>query len=301
MTTHRRLLLLLVPLALVARAQEGAATSWIENLHLTASGGAAWVNNLSRTSYEPTRKDATTYEFKLSGGQPRQLASSVLLVASGEINTLTVPEYNLADNLRAGGRLALQKKFGLGPLAPVLQFSAGLTYKAARFADDRGWTTEAGVQLAQRVLPNLRLAASAQWLEHAAPDPYFDLNQRSYSVEANWDIGDRWSLNGSVSRLSGNIVANAAWPVWAQALNGGLGTSVQNYYASRPWAITNIYGPNWVTYNVEAHVDLWSATLTYALSDHTSVELRKSAAYVINEIGIRYPTDSWGLSLTHRF
>ena len=301
MTTPRRLLLPFVLLALVARAQEGAAARWIENLHLTASGGAAWVNNLSHTSYEPTRKDATTYEFKLSGSQPRQLASSLLLLASGEINTLSVPEYDLADNLRAGGRLALQKKFGLGPLAPVLQISAGTTYKSARFSGDRGWTTEAGVQLAQRVLPNLRLAASAQWLEHDAKSPIFDLNQHSYSLETSWDINERWSLNGSVSRLSGNIVANAAWPVWAQALGGALGPTVQNYYTSRPWSETNIYGPRWVSYDVEANVDLWSVTLAYAFSDHTAVELRKSAAYVINKIGIRYPTDSWGLSLTHRF
>ena len=301
--TPRRLLLLLTAglLALVARAQEGSTAGWIENLHLTASGGGAWVNNLSRTSYAPTRKDATTYEFKLSGSQPRQLASSLLLVAREEINTLSVPDYELAGNLRAGGRLALQRKFGLGPLAPVLQVSAGTTYKSARFAGDRGWTTEAGVQLAQRVLPNLRLAASAQWLEHDTKSPVFDVNQHSYSFDASWDLNERWSLNGSVSRLSGNVEANAAWSVWAQALSGGLGPTVQNYYTARPWSVTNIYGPKWVSYNVEANVDLWSVTLTYAVSDHTALELRKSAAYVVNHVGVRYPTDSWGLSLTHRF
>jgi len=296
-----RLLLLSGLLAIVAQAQEGTAAGWMENLHLTASGSAAWVNNLSRTSYEPTRKDATTYEFKLGGSQPRQLASSLLLVASGEITTLSVPDFDLADNLRAGGRLALQKKFGLGPLAPVLQVSAGTSYKSARWAGDRGWTTEAGVQLAQRVLPYLRLAASVQWLEHDAKSQVFDLNQHSYSLEANWDINEHWSLNGSVSRLDGDIVANAAYSVWWQALGGGLGPTVQKYYNARPWAETGIYGPEWVSYNVEAKVDLWSVTLAYALSTHTSVELRKSAARVVNHIGISYPTDSWGLSLSHRF
>jgi len=297
----RRLLLLTGLLALGARAQEGAAASWIDNLHLTASGGAAWVNNLSRTSFEPTRKDATTYEFKLAGSQPRQLASSVLLVASEEIEALTVPDFDQADNLRAGGHLALQKKFGLGPLAPVLQVSAGTTYKSARFAGDRGWTTEAGLQIAQRVLPSLRLATGAQWLEHAAKSRVFDLNQHSFSVEANWDINERWSLNGTATRLHGDIVANAANPVWWKALTGGFGPAVQDYYTSRPWTVTGIYGPQWVSYNVKADVDLWSVTLAYAVSEHTAVELRKSAAYVINQVGVRYPTDSWGLSLTHRF
>lgn len=40
--------------------------------------------------------------------------------------------------------------------------ASGTAYKSARFAGDRGWTTEAGVKLAQRVLPNLRLAAGVQ-------------------------------------------------------------------------------------------------------------------------------------------
>jgi len=288
-------------LVLGARGQERSPAGWVDNLHLTATGGAAWVNNLSRTSYEPTRKDALTYEFKVAGSQPRQLASSLLLVASEAIDTLSVPDFEQAGNLRVGGRLSLQKKFGLGPLAPVLQVSAGTTYKSARFADDRGWTSEAGLQLAQRVLPNLRLAAGAQWLEHAAKSRVFDLSQYSFSLEANWDINERWSLSGSATRLHGDIVANAANAVWWRALGGGFGPAVQEYYNSRPWTVTGIYGPQWVSYNVKADVDLWSVTLACAVTEHTAVELRKSAAYVINQVGVRYPTDSWGLSLTHRF
>ncbi len=301
MIIPRRLLLLAGLLTLTAPAQESPAFGWMENLHLTASGTYAEVNNLSRTSYAPTRKDAATYEFSLSGSKPRQLAPNLLFVASGELNSLNVQEYSLANNLQAGGRLALQRKFGLGPLAPVLQVTAGLSYKSARYDGDRGWTTEAGVQLAQRVLPNLRLAAGAQWLEHSASSPVFDLNQHSYSLDASWDINERWNLSGSATRLQGDIVANAAWSVWAQAIYGGYGPTVKNYYTSRPWSVTNIYGPGWVSYNVEADVDLWSVTLTCAVSNHTAISLRKSAAYVINQIGVRYPTDSWSLDVTHRF
>jgi len=301
MISSRHFLLLAGLLALPARAQETPAVSWIESLHLTASGTASWVNNISRTSYEPTRKDDATYELSLGGSKPRQLAPNLLFVASGEVNALWLQEYDLADNFKAGGKLSLQRKFGLGPLAPVLQVNAGASYKSARYEGDQGWTTEAGVQFAKRVLPNLRLAAGARWFEHNAQSAVFDLNQHSYSLDATWDINDRWSLSGSASRLSGNIVANAAWPVWALAIGGALGPVVQNYYTSRPWTVTHIYGPGWVSYNVEADVDLWSVSLAYAVSDRTAVELRTGAAYVVNAIDITYPTDSWGLSLTHRF
>lgn len=288
-------------LALTTSAQEGTAANWVEKLHLTATGAASWVNNHSRTSAPANRKDATDYELRLGGSQPRQLAASVLVVASEEISALRVEEFELAGNFRAGGRVALQKKFGLGPMAPVLQVSGAAAYKSARFAGDRGWTTEAGIQLAKRVLPNLRLAASAQWLEHAARSNVFDLVQHSFFFEASWDINDRWSLGASVSRLEGDIVANAAWPVWVQAIGGGFGPTVQNYYTSRPWTKTHIYGPDWVSYNVEADVDLWSASLSYQVTDRTALELRKGAAFVVNRIDIRYPTDNWRLSLNHRF
>ena len=301
MNFSRNLFLLTALLGLTVRAQEGSVPGWLENLHLTASGTASWVNNHSRTSHEPTRKDATTYELSVSGNKPRQLAPNLLLLTSGELSALTVQKYDLADNLRAGGRISLQRKFGLGPLAPVLQVNAGAFYKSARLAFDRGWTTEAGLQLSQRVLTNLRLAAGAQWIEHNARSSVFDLNQHSYSLDANWDINERWSLSGSVSRLKGDIVANAAWAVWGPAIKGGSGPTVKNYYTSRPWSETNIYGPRWVSYNAEADADLWSVSLAYVLSGHTSLELRHSGAYVVNKIGIAYPTDSWSLSLAHRF
>ncbi|HWA28320.1 MAG TPA: hypothetical protein VG734_21910 [Lacunisphaera sp.] len=296
-----RLWLLGTLLALTAPAQQENAGGWLENLHLTATGTVSWVNNASRTSAVANRKDATTYELALSGTQPKQLARNLLLISSEEISALRVQDFSSADHVRAGARVALQHKFGLGPQATVLQASGGMAYKAADFAGDRGWTAEMGLQLAKRVLPNVRLAAIASWLEHGARSSVFDLDQHSLSFEASWDISDRWSLAGSATRLEGDIVANAAWPVWAQAIGGGFGPTVQTYYTSRPWVKTHIWGPDWVSYNVEADVDLWSVALSFQASDHTALELRKGSAYVINHIGIRYPTDSWSVGVNHRF
>jgi hypothetical protein len=287
-------------LSALARGDD-AAPSWLESLHLTATGAFSAVENISRTSSAPTRKDAQTYEFSVSSNHPRQLTRNLLLVASVEAASLHVPDYDLTDNLRLGGRLSLQTKFGLGAQATVLQFSGGATYKSARFAADRGWTTEGRVQLAKRVLPNLRLAASAGLLEHTARSATFDLSQHSFSVEAQWDINQQWTLGGSAGRLSGDIVANASWPVWGTMLAGGFGPVILDYYTSRPWTTTHLYGAGWVSYNVEADVDLWSVSLAYAFNDHTSVELRKAGAHVVNRVGVTYPTDSWGLTLSHRF
>lgn len=278
-----------------------SAASWLESLSVNASLTATAVDNISRTSHAPTRKDATTYELNLNASRHDQLASDWLLELGGEASWLHVPKYDLTDNLKAGPRLGLQRKFGLGPLAPVLQFNTGFTYKDARLAADRGWTAEAGVRLAKRLGPSLKVALSGQWLEHYAASATFDIQQRTLSLEAVWDITENWRLSGTASRLSGRVVANAAWPVWGQAIGGSFGPTVSNYYNSIPWEVTHLYGPGWVSYNVEATADLWSLSLAYALTEHSTVELRTNNAYVINHIDIRYPTESWGLAFVHRF
>jgi len=302
MKSPGKLALLAALLAGTALAQNQASTAgWLDNLTVTAAGTASWVENISRTSFEPTRKDAATYELSLSAGRHRQLASAWLLHGSVDAALLTVPDYDLTNHFKLGPRLGLQRKFGLGPLAPVLQLDTALTYKAARLDADRGWTAEASLRLGKRFTPAFKAGLAGQWIEHNARSATFDLSQHSFTVDATWDITDQWSLSGSAGRLSGDIVANAAWSVWAQAISGAFGPTVFNYYTSHPWKVTNLYGDGWVSYNVEADVDLWSLAAAYAISERTTAELRYGSAFVVNKIGVRYPTDSWGLSVVHRF
>lgn len=301
MNLPRQLFLLVAVLASGTAAWGDTTASWVDNLHLSASGTASWVENISRTSNVPTRKNAMSYEFSLGAGQPRQIAPNWLLDLGVDANLLAVPEFDRTNSFSVGPRLGLQHKFGLGPLAPVLRFDTACTYKSARIQANSGWTAEAGLRLAKRLNSSLKVAASGQWLEHYANSATFDIQQRTFSLEATWDIDEHWQLNASAGRLSGRIVANAAWSVWQQAITGGLGPTVFNYYNSIPWEVTDSYGPRWVSYNVEAQADLWSLSLDYALSDHTTLALRTNRVDVVNHINIRYPTDSWGLSLIHRF
>lgn len=289
---------LCLPLALTAGENPAP---WFDRLHLSATGTVAVVENFSRTSFAAARQEATTYELAVASTHARQLAPNLLLVATADATSLVVADFTRNNHTRLGGRVALQHKFGLGPQATVLQLHTAASWKAARLDDDRGWTTEGGLELAKRVLPNLRLAASANWLEHTARRDTFDLSQHGYSFDARWDIDEHWTLSGSAGWLTGDIVTNATWSTWGMMLGGMFGPVVYNYYTARPWTTTHLFGPGWVSYNVEADVDLWSVSLGYAVTDHTTVELRKAAAYIVNRVGISYPTDSWSLVLSHRF
>ena len=127
---------LLRPLSLLL-----AAATWLESINVSASATASAVENISRTSFAPTRKNANTYEMDLDASRHQQLSAGWLLELAAGAEWLQVPDYSLTGTLSAGPRAALQYKFGLGPLAPVLQFNTAFTYKDARFAADRGWTT----------------------------------------------------------------------------------------------------------------------------------------------------------------
>ena len=280
---------------------EDSGPAWWDALHLTASATTQWTENISRTSFEPTRKDAANYDLSLNASQPRQLAPDWLLTYGAGADFIGVPKFHLADNFNIGPQIGLQRKFGLGPLAPVLQFDTAYTYKAARLAWDRGGTLEANLRFAQRFGSDFKVAVSGQWLKHYADNAIFDIQQRTVSVDATWDISEHWRLSGSVGRLQGSIVANAAPSVYFNALAGALGPVVANYYDAIPWDETDIYGAGWISYRVEAHADLWSVSLAYAVSDRTTLALSDNSVFVVNHVGIRYPTDSVGLSLIHRF
>jgi hypothetical protein len=298
-----RLALLLLSAALLAPAAPAQSTgaTWIDYLHPTASVELARVENISRTSFEPTRKDANTFAVEVGGSIPRQLTPSVLFLGTGELSSLFVSDYELTNHVSATGRLMLQQKFGLGPEAWVLQGTVSGGYKAARLDDDQGVTTEAALNLAKRILPNLRLNGSVRWLEHDAASAVFDLNQFTYGLDAQWDINARWTLAGNASWLQGDIVANAAPAVWSQMLAGAFGSTIFNSYTSRPWSVTDLYGDGWVSYNVDGDVDLWSVTLTYAWTNQLTVDLRYNSAFVVNQVGVTYPSSAWALKLGYRF
>ncbi|MBL9215124.1 MAG: hypothetical protein JNG83_06580 [Opitutaceae bacterium] len=282
-------------------ARDAAPPSWLAGVQFHGAAAATWVDNISRTSHEPTRKDAATYELSLGAVRPRQLAPDWLLQLGADAEIFQEPDFDRNNFFRAGGRAELRRKFGLGPLAPSVRLEAGGRYLGARLPSARGWTAEAGFSVAKRLTPALRAEGRARWLEHFADGATFDVRQRSLGLEVAWDVTDRWSLAGSVTRLEGDIVANAAPAIWAQALSGALGPVVAGYYNTVAWEVTDLYGPGWVSYNVAADVDLWSLTLAYAATPRLTVELRAAGAYVINRIDVRYPTDSAGLGVRYRF
>ena len=284
---------------LAASAVQAQTADFLHNLRTEAS--ITWAENFSRTSAVPTQKSAQFYSMDASLDHRLQLSPNWLLQASGEVAGYWVPKYTALNHFAAGAQLNLQRKFGLGPFAPVLQFHSSLTGYAVNEGGRSGWQLQGGVQLSKRLTEAWRISGGMDWTEYAARHHPFDTNQHTARLEVTWDVTDRWQFNVGGSRLWGQLTANAAGSVWAQAINGGFGPVIYEVYNRNPWAVTDTFGSGWVAYRISGHADTWWLEMAPALSDHTSLALRYETVKVINEVGIRYDSAFWSLSVVHRF
>ncbi len=265
------------------------------------SGTSAWVENISRTSDSPTMKDGARYDAALAADFNRQLARDWFFNGGLDLRHSTVPDFDRNNALEPGLRASLRRKFGLGPFAPSVSAGAGLKYRDTGLAGDDGWLVTAEVRVAKRLTETVRLAAIGDWLEQYAAHSTFDIRQQTARVEVGWDISERWTLTVNRGRLWGDLVANAAGPVYATALAGGLGPAIQDYYSRIAFETSHSYGPNWVSYRVHARADVWWAALSCTLTGRTSLDFRADGAEVLSQVGVRYETDSYSLSVAHRF
>lgn len=270
-------------------------------LPLTASLQAAWVGNTSRTPNPPDVKDGMRYELGLATGWHHQLSRNWQTELTAEASWQTEPDFRGLDTLQFGAAASVQRKFGLGPLAPMLQLQTGLHYANVRESDRSHTEATAGMALTKRLATTWRVTGGADWTEQSAGEPTFDLRHHRVHAALAWDVLPQWRIGLGGSRQWGEFVANAPWGTWAGALAGKKGPAVRDYYRTVPWRTTSTYGPGWVAYRVEGRANIWWLELSPALGTHTALPLRYERIDMQNKVGLRYVTEIWSLSVLHRF
>lgn len=269
------------------------------NLKLTSA--AAWAENISRSSSPVDWADAMSYEAALTASRSRQLAPNLTGQLWLQAGVFTRPRYDKNNEINLGPGAGLSRKFGLGPLAPVVSAEASFLHKSARIGGNSGWTAHAALSASKRVHEAWRISATGDWHNHYARSSTYDVRYRRLFSELSWDITDRWQLTYGYGRLWGDFTANASPIIWPRAIGGLLGAAIADYYNAMPWEVTDSYGPDWVTYRVHGKARLWWLQLSPALTANTSLALRYDSNFAINKVNVRYRTDIWTLSLLHNF
>jgi hypothetical protein len=266
-----------------------------------AEAAASWVENIGRSSSPVDWRDTLVAEVSGTGTWSRQLAPSLTGSLEADLGVSSAPRFERLSFARTGVEARATRKFGLGPLAPVVSAAVAAGGKLARMAEDTGFTTSATLQASKRFTEAWQLGAGVEWMRHNADSAVFDVSHRKVWGELKWDLTERWRLTYGYGRLRGNFTANAGPVIWSRALGGQLSAAIARYYNTVPWAVTDSLGDGWVTYNVTGQSRFWWLELSPALSDTTSLSLRYDSVFTKNIIFVKYRQDIWTLSLNQRF
>jgi hypothetical protein len=260
-----------------------------------------WVENISRSSSSRDWQDGLRLRAQAISGVTHQIGANVTALAEAEARAEATPKF---ENQKLGEltlRGELRRKFGLGPLAPTIAATAALSALKSGLAEQDGFRRVIAVRGAKRFNESWRAAAQIEWSEDFADAAVFDASHRRLGAEFAWDITPAWQLSAGAARLDGTFTANASWFVWDRALRGLLGSAIQNYYTASPQAVTDSYGPGWVSYLVSGRVTQWWVQLSPALSARTSLALRFENNLATNIVNVSYRTTVWSATLSHQF
>ncbi|MCM2275365.1 MAG: hypothetical protein NDI75_11300 [Candidatus Didemnitutus sp.] len=260
-----------------------------------------WTENLSRSSSARDWQDVLTLHADATAAWSRQLTGNLTLITEVEAAAQLAPDFSQLSQGELTLRAEARRKFGLGPLAPTLAGRLALTGRAAGIEQDNGLTQHLALQAGKRLTESWRIAATAETWKHHARTDAFDISYRRYFGEVSWDITERWQLSSGYGRFNGSFTANASAFVWNRALTGLLGPAIQEYYTITPQAVTDSYGPGWVTYKVHGTARYWWLQLSPALSDTTTITLRYENTLMKNIVNVKYRQLSWSAALVHRF
>lgn len=265
------------------------------------SVSSEWVENISRSSSSRDWRDGLRLRARAIGAVSQQLDHGVTAIGEAEALAEATPKFENQKLLELTARGELRRKFGLGPLAPVVSVTGSVSALKSAVEEQDGFRTHLTARATKRFTETWRATAQAEWAKDYADAAVFDASYRRLSAELAWDITPTWQLSGGVGRLEGTFTANASSFVWNRALTGLLGTAIQNYYTVSPQAVTDSYAPGWVTYLVSGRINQWWLQVSPALSDHTSLALRFEDNLATNIVNVKYRTTLWSAALTHRF
>lgn len=268
---------------------------------LRMEGSASWAENINRASSPADWRDAMTYETRAAYGLLREWRTGLLTTAEAGAGVEHVPSFRKLDVASLNFAGTIRQKFGLGAFAPAVAVDLGLRGRDARMAGAGGWTASGALRLGKRLTEAWRVGVTGDWQQHYAQSDVFDTKHHRFFATVTWDINDRWQLSHGNGRLWGSFTANASPTVWPRAIGGALGSAIADYYNAVPWAVTDSFGPGWVTYIVDGRVSFWWLELSPALGRNTSLPLRYESLFAVNKVGVKYRQDVWTLSVIHRF
>lgn len=274
---RRSLLALLLSLGATA-----LPAAWSPTLTLTTQHD----NNVSRSIRAAHADEAASARIALT--QRRVLNRDWQGSLTFDASAVVWHTWDRLDQQEAGLSAGLRRKFGLGPYAPRLDFTAHGGHRFARVSARAADFASLRLAYGQRWSPALAWHAAFDLERHAANRRVFSGTTQTWSATIDWDVTPDWRLSASGRLREGDQVSwyRHDWPEY----NG-------------PGAWTDgIFGPNWSPYRSDARTRGLLLGLSRVLGERTSAALSFDWSRSTSAGGARvYSTGILSLSLAHAF
>jgi hypothetical protein len=263
---------------------------------VSVSESATWQDNVT---YAPSG-NGVLGSFSLESGFQvewlRSLDFSTTLTSgfAGDVEVYT--EYSGLDNVCLGPTLELRRKFGLGPLAPVV--CAGLEGSAHGFEDPERSKIEGDFLLgfSQRMSDELQVTIDGRLGSYDARDIVFCGNYASLDAALNWDVTETWRIRLLGGWRNGDLVSDYTAE---ESPFGWEAIDPNTEYLPGAWHYVRTFNEPFVAYRVSAVTWSYGAGVSPAVGPHTSANLQYTH-YLSPGID-RYVDNVVSVSLTHRF
>lgn len=281
----------------IARSCEWAATLSLAVALLAAAGpsraewfydvrpGISYDDNLSRAQQAADVRSDGAASLAASAGWFYAPSGADGLTLSLDASTEAYGRFHGLNLLSIGAGASYRRKFGLGYAAPWASLALRIAHDdyrgGIRDSDRLEARLEAGRRFTEDFDASLGLALDRRLAKHDEPvvpgisGKVFDLRGQSAFARAAYDVNDRLQIGGRVSVRRGDVES----------------TTRQNldiFLASDAIAADPTFGGDFYAYRLRGTTTSTSASVSWALSERSSVNLSVAAARTSAYDGLDY-------------
>lgn len=280
------------------------------NLNLTFDDS---VNHALKTQ---DRNADFIFATSLTGGQYFQLTSNTTASLFGNFKSNVYSEYGDLTNYSLGGGTSIKQKFGLGPYAPWMRFSAMANHGEYENKLRSGWVYKGIFTLGKRINEQWDLNISYNY-QRRIPDRFaepFEYEEDYDHTGDHHDDYDKYYLSPRVFDLETHTIAfNGIYFVNHNiAVTAGYSLQIGDAYSTNELteeiaeyasaaAQDDAFGHNQVAYKLSAQTHSFSLAGSYAFNANSSVNLGYTHHWIDGEYGMSYHVNVVELCLMYRF
>lgn len=232
-----------------------AAPAWQPSLAATAT----WNDNASNAERASDEIGALQLRADASARARHALPDGMALVYGASVSAEWWPRFNDLDEIAAGPQIELQRKFGLGPLAPIVALGGNARLVGAQDSDRAGIEGDVRLEFRKRLSDFVRVGVSGELSRHSANASVFSRTGRALAASLDYDLDDVWRLSISAQWRDGDVVSYATPP------------RPDLVAIARVRQASTAFSRPMIVYAIRAHSLEPTASLSRALDEETSL------------------------------